>query len=265
MKLPIIPFFVRRSARPVSTVFRVTDRMRTSVQLVFICFAFLSGWAQNPGSEGCLARAQLEPALVSNPKTEVTFACEDATALELIESIGRQTRIPIGIVLGEDDARLSKTRRNYQLFRVDAKSALTEAVVGTGYSVSESDAGFLLTAGDLTSRQREVLRQELVDFRAGPDTPMVQLGTQLSMWLQAAIDPSRGFAASIGGSTNDERFTLQTLPPLTVQQIADGIVSLGSKGMWILTTDPFQRTSEWTDQIQIEPYQHYSNQPVLDH
>ena len=248
-----------------SNVLRVTDKMRASIPLVFVCFAFLPGWAQNPGSEGCLASAQFEPALVSNPKTEVTFACRDATALELVESIGRQTRIPIGIVLGEDDARLSKTRRNYRLFRVDAKSALAEAVVGTGYSVSESNAGFLLTAGDLTSRQTEVLRQALVDFRAPADAPMVVLGSQLTMWLQSAIDHPTGFAGSILYSTNDERFTLQTLPPLTVQQIADGIVSLGSKGMWILTTDPVQRTSEWTDGVKIEPYQHYSNQPVLDH
>ena len=256
---------MHRNACPVSNVFCVINMMRASVLLVFSCSAFFSGWAQPPGSGGCLASAQFEPALPNNPKTEVTFACRDATALELIESIGRQTRIPIGIVLGEDDARLSKTRRDYRLLGVDAKSALAQAVVGTGYSVSESDAGFLLTAGDLTSRQREVLIQELVDFRAGSEAPMVELGSQLTMWLQAAIGHPAGFAGSILYSTNDERFTLQKLPPLTVQQIADGIVSLGSKGMWILTTDPVQRTSEWTDGVKIEPYQHYSTQPVLDH
>jgi hypothetical protein len=238
---------------------------RAVIPLVLVCSVFFSVWAQPPEPQGCSVGPQFEPALGSNPKAEVTFACRDATALQLIESIGRQTRIPIGIVLGKDPDLLSKTRQTYRLFDLGAKSALLESVTGTGYTVSESDAGFLLTAGDLTSRQSELLSQKLVDFKAKSNATMVELGGQLTMWLQSAIDHPQGFGGSILSSTNDERFTLQALPPLTVQQIADGIVSLGSKGMWIVATDPVQRASEWTDGVKIEPYQHYSNLPTTDH
>jgi hypothetical protein len=135
--------------------------------------SFLGGRkAQDP--RDCLASAQFEAALVNNAGSEVTFGCRDATSLELIESVGRQTRIPIGIVLGKDPDLLSKTKQSYRLFDVDAKSALLEAVTGTGYTVSESDDGFVLTAGDLTSRQSQVLRQKLVDFRAGSNVTMVE-------------------------------------------------------------------------------------------
>jgi hypothetical protein len=252
------------NAFPVSNPQGVTYVARAFIPLVLVCSAFFSVWAQSRESQGCSVGSQFEPTVVSNLKAEVTVVCRDATGLELIESIGHQTRIPIGVVLGKDPDLLAKTRRNYRLFNVGAKSALLEAVTGTGYTVGESDAGFLITAGDLTSRQSEVLGQKLLDFGARSNATMVELGSQLTMWLQSAVDHPQGFGGGILYSTNDERFTLQALPPLTVQQIADGIVSLGSKGIWILTTDPVQRTSEWTDAVKIEPYQHYSNLPTTD-
>jgi hypothetical protein len=237
---------------------------RALLGFVFIFAAFAVGWAQNPESGRCSTIPQFEPTLVSNGNAEVTFACPDATPLELIESIGRQTRIPIGIVLGQDSDLLSKMKRNFQLFEVDAKSALLEAVTGTGYTVSESGDGFVLIAGDLTPRQSDVLNETLSGFGPRSDVTMALLAAQLTMWLQSAVDHPTGFIGSIGSSTNEERFTLPALPPMTVQQIADEIVSLGSKGLWILTTDPVQQTSQWTDGVRIEPYQHYSNRPLVE-
>jgi hypothetical protein len=237
---------------------------RCAIPLVLICTALFSAWAQNQGLQRCSASAQFEPALVSNPEAKVTFACRNATALELIESTGRQSRKPIGIVLGEDPDLLSKTKRSYRLLGVDAMSALLEAVAGTSYTVGKSDVGFLLIAGDLTSRQRQVLTHKFADFPGGSNATMSELENSLTMWIEGEFDHPTSFVASILGSTNDETLTLGALPPSTAQQIADRIVSLGSKGLWILTIDPFQRTSGWTDEIKIEPYQHYSNLPTAD-
>lgn len=236
-----------------------------SIAIVLISCSLIPARGQNLRSQGCSVSTQYDPVLVSNPNSEVTFECRDSTALDLIESTGRQTRKPIGIVLGEDPTLLSKTKRSYRLFHVDTKSALMAAVAGTGYSVNESDLGFVLIAGDLTSRQRKVLTREYSDFHGGSNATMVALGWQLTIWMESDIDHPTTFMASILGSTDDEKFTLGAIPPSTVAAIADRIVSLGSKGMWILTIDPFQRTSEWTDDVKIEPYQHYSNFPVTDY
>jgi hypothetical protein len=189
--------------------------------------------------------------------------CDHATALQLIEATGRQTREPIGIVLGQDPTLLSKTRQTYNLEQVDTRSALLEAIAGTGYSLRASNGVFALIAGDLTSRQQQVLDHEYPDFRSDPHQTMVQLGVQLTMWM-SEIDGASGFAVSILGATNDERFTLGTMATSITEEIADRIVSLGSKGMWILTMDTFDRTGEWTDGVEIEPYQHYSNLPIAD-
>jgi len=54
------------------------------------------------------------------------------------------------------------------------------------------------------------------------------------------------------------------MPAATTEEIANRIVSLGSKGMWILTMDAFERDGERTDDVEIKPYQHYSNLPYTD-
>jgi hypothetical protein len=234
-------------------------------RLLLIIFALgcnsIHGNGQAEKAQGCSVQGEFAPVLVNNPNSVVTFKCEHATPLQLIQATGRQTRAPIGIVLGQDPTLLSKTRRTYNFEEVDTRFALLEAIAGTGYSLRESNQVLVLVAGDLTSRQQQMLDHEYPDFKSGSQQTMVELGVQLTMWMRAEIDGEAGFAGSILGATNDERFTFGATPPSTTEEIANRIVSLGSKGMWILTTDAFDRTSEWTDGVAIEPYQHYSNLP----
>jgi hypothetical protein len=154
--------------------------------------------------------------------------------------------------------------RSFSLAKLDAKSTLLEAIAGTGYSLNESNGTFVLIAGDLTSRQRQVLDHVYPDFKAGLDQTMVELGVQLTMWMQAEIDHVPGFGGSILYSLNDERFTFAATSPSTTEEIANGIVSMGSKGIWILRADAFQRPEGVTDAVKIEPYQHYSNMASSD-
>ena len=93
---------------------------------------------------------------------------------------------------------------------------------------------------------------------------MVELGAALTMWIRMEVDHENGFGGSILGSTNDERFTLGAIPAATTEELANRIVSLGSKGMWVLTMDAFELEGERTDGVEIKPYQHYSNLPNTD-
>jgi hypothetical protein len=244
------------------------DCLSQMSRLLLIIFALgcnsIHGNGQTEKAQGCSVQSEFAPVLVSNPNSVVTFKCDRATALQLIEATGRQTRGPIGIVLGEDPTLLSKTRRTYNLEQVDTRSALLEAIAGTGYSLKASNGVFVLIAGDLTSRQQQVLDHEYPDFKSEPHQTMVELGVQLTMWMLTEIDGVTGFAGSILGATNDERFTFGAMAPSTTEEIANRIVSLGSKGMWILTMNPFDRTGERTDGVEIKPYQHYSNLPNTD-
>jgi hypothetical protein len=85
------------------------------------------------------------------------------------------------------------------------------------------------------------------------------------MCMRAAIDldSKHGFGASISTSPNQEEFTLEEPLSGTTEQMADKVVSFGSKGMWILRSDPSPPSGALTDQVDIQPYQHYSNRPHL--
>jgi hypothetical protein len=87
---------------------------------------------------------------------------------------------------------------------MDARAALLEAIAGTGNSLREENHVFVLIAGDLTSRQRDVLVHQHSDFRSRSNQSKVELASQLEMWTRG----DRGFAAIIIGSLNAERFTL---------------------------------------------------------
>jgi hypothetical protein len=126
------------------------------VLAISLLFSLSSGYlrAQNHQSEECRTPAEFAPVIVSNPSATVTFKCAHATPLDLIRAIGRQTRIPIGLVSGPDPGMLEKPQHSYDLEGVTAQNALNEAIRDTGYSLREEGGVFLLMAGDLTPHQK---------------------------------------------------------------------------------------------------------------
>src|SRR5579875_2033019 len=177
--------------------------------------------AQSKQTQGCAVHPEFAPVLVNNPGLKVTFKCNQATPLDLIRAIGRQTRIPIGIELGRDPSILSKPRQSYDLENVVARLALQKAIQNTGYSLEQKDHVMVLVAGDLTARQQDVLTYPYSDFGPVSNRTMVELGTLLTGWMLTEIDYVKGYGGSIVGSVNDERLTLKVPPVATTEEIAD--------------------------------------------
>ncbi len=223
--------------------------------------------AQSSETQGCAATQKFAPVLVSNVGARVTFQCDRASPLDVIRATGRQSRRPIGVVLGTDPNRLSRPIHSYDLVDVSAETALRKAIEGTGYTLKRDGKVLVLTAGDLSPRQKDLLLHRYADFVPGKDQTMVELGSALTMWIRATVDRKVGFAWSILSSTNEERFTLEGRLPASTEEIANRIVCLGSKGMWIFRVDAAPPTSvaDWADQVSVEPYQHYSNRPLTRH
>jgi hypothetical protein len=221
-----------------------------------------SMWAQSALPLGCWAAPDSEPTLVANPLSTVTFQCKNATRLELIRAVGRQARIPIGIAMGQDVGILEKTKQTYDLNNVDAKTALHEAIAGTGYSLEEKDGVIVLMAGDMTPYQRELLTYRLKDFGGGSGSILADWNFRLNMWLDAEIDPKSGYLGSLLFSPDDEVFPIETIHSATVEEIANKIVSQGSRGMWIFNAEAVATKGSPGQRIAIESYQRYSNRPL---
>ncbi len=139
---------------------------------------------------------------------------------------------------------------------------MRKAAEGTGYTLKEENHVLVLTAGDLSPRQKELLLHRYADFVPGKNQTMFELGVGLSIWMKMVVDPKPGYGGSILTCLTDERFTLDVTLPATTEEIANQIVSLGSKGMWIFRVDPDAPPANWTDEVFIESYQYYSNRPM---
>lgn len=207
---------------------------------------------------------EYEPVLVGNPGMKVTFQCNRATAFDVIRAVGDQTRIPIGVALGRDSDALTKTTHSYDLENVDARSALGQALEGTGYSVKEESGVLVLIAGDLAPRQRDLLAHPYSNFGKGRlSGKMVCLGMNLTGWLRNAARPRTGYAISCATATNEEEVTLDLLRIATTEEIANQLVSQGSHGMWIFKVSATLAPGDPTEEIDMLPYQHYSNRSVI--
>jgi hypothetical protein len=191
----------------------------------------------------------------------VNYRKEEATPFELIAATARQTHAATGVVLGQNPDTLFYTPRSYDLRDADARTALLEAIRGTGYSLKEESGVFVICAGDLTSRQHDLLTHYYQNFGSGPPSTMFELGARLTMWMRAVVNPNGGSAWSILSSTSDERFNLAVIPSATTEEIANRIVTLGSKGMWIFRVAG-SPSAESTDAVEIYSYQHDGDIPM---
>ena len=140
---------------------------RRAALVAFFFASFVSLRGQPVVIAGCLPRPEFAPVIVENIGLKVTFKCDHATPLELIRTVGFQTRLPIGVILGVDPNALSREKHSYDLDHVDARSALLEAIEGTGYTIRDEDNVMVLIAGDLTSHQRDLLAHEYDGFKPG--------------------------------------------------------------------------------------------------
>jgi hypothetical protein len=199
-----------------------------------------------------------------NDTSTVNYTKDETTPFDLVIAVAKQTQVAIGLVLGQYPDALHAPR-SYDLRDVDARTALLEAVRGTGYFLKEKSGVFEIYAGDLTSRQRDLLTHRYQNFASNPSSTMVNLGVDLTIWMYAVIDPDHGFAASVLSSTSDETFNLGVIPSATTEEIANRIVTLGSKGMWIFRVAGSPTLSDSTDEVEVFSYQHCADLPMPSH
>lgn len=231
---------------------------------VFAGAASVGGQAPAPASpanpRGCLTEPGYEPEVLDNPGSRVTFQCA-GTPLDLIEAAGRQTRIPIGVVLGRDAEALSGPVRSYNVVNARFRSALKAAIRGSGFKLKNDGGVFVIVARDLTPRQKKLLYHRYSQIKCAANSTLVGMGADLTMWMLAAEDKNRGSGWDILSSMNDERFTLPDMAGETTREIADRMVSLGSRGIWIFRAGPDHLSKESFGEVRMEPYRHYSNRP----
>lgn len=233
--------------------------MRAAMMLFL--WSAVAGTTQASARAVCVTEMEYAPRVFTVIQDRVTFRCKDATSLDLIYAVGRQTRHPIGILLGADAHALERVHRSYNIRSEEGWGVLQQSIQGTGYALRADDNTWIIEAPDLTERQRRVLQTRLPKFAASGVLNRIQ--AELQMALIATERPVLGFGGSVLSSLNDEKLTLPEMQNATLEETADRIAWLGSHALWVLHATP-REDSECQDYVEFQGYQHYSDRGTDD-
>ena len=153
--------------------------------------------------------------------------------ISTISAIGHRAHLPIGIVVGKDYGRLCRLSGSFDFQGSDARDALRKVAEEADYTLTEDGGAEVLLASDMAPWQREVLHYKLAASPGIKNETMAYMGVMLTGWMQAAF-ATRGFAGSVLGSLADRPLSLPPMRSVSIQEIADRIVSLDEGGIWIM-------------------------------
>jgi hypothetical protein len=180
-----------------------------------------------------------------------------ATPLELIREIGLQTRVPIGIIPGQDANALCKSKSTFVFLGDDPRDALDAIAQQVHFTLNQEDGVFVLTAPDVTPHQRDVLDHRFRMYRTGRKMIVQVISVQLSeaLWAAYTKPTVAGFAGSIPSSVDAPKISLPpVLHNVTAQDIATLVVKSGPGGIYLSHISPARVSSSDDLKIQFESY-----------
>jgi hypothetical protein len=198
-----------------------------------------------------------------------------ATALTTLGEIGLQTRVPIGIIPGEDADALCRTKTTFVFLGEDPRSALDAMAQELHYTLNQEDGVYVLSARDVTQHQRDVLDHRFRVYRTGGKSTVQTISTRLSEALWVALaKPAKPVSHDHGGAVSQSvaghsvaRHSIAahagdapkiSLPPVlhnvTTQEIAGLVVTSGPGGMYLSRIHPSRMASAEDLKIQISSY-----------
>jgi len=189
-----------------------------------------------------------------NDTPHVTFVSADTTALRAVLEVGQQTRQPLGIIFGANPQKLCEIRHAFNIRSDQPRDALDEVLGNTGYSIEDDDGVLVLIPPDLMSWQQTLLDYRYESFPQEEPVPMTLLAARLTEWMWAAAAPMQGYGASIMYSPDAEKVQLGTVKGESTEEIANQIVKLGSKGVWMLQPNKGNSKGPTDEQISVYSY-----------
>jgi hypothetical protein len=249
--------------------------MELRLVLTTLCI-FVSVAARHPTPQTAALPAPPAPA-----PALVNFSAR-ATALATLAEIGRQTRVPIGIIPGADAGALCRTKTTFVFLGEDPRSALDAMAQQLHYTLNQEDGVYLLSAQDVTQHQRDVLDHRFPVYRTGGKSIVQTISMRLSeaLWVALAKPVAAGHGGPIshsvhghsvhghsvhGHSVKAHSVDAQSvdapkisLPPVlhnvTTQEIAGLVVKSGPGGIYLSRIQPSRMASAEDLTIQISSY-----------
>jgi hypothetical protein len=164
---------------------------------------------------------------------KVSFAVHNQSVLEAVIALGINEQLPMGITLRQPED-LCKPQKTRTFTDVSVDALLSLLLADTDYKWTEADGVIEIGPGKRREAETTFLNMRINKFGA-PSSTIQGAGIVLSGYITALLHPGQGYAGDILSSSDSEKTPPVSLHNTSVEQIANFIVSLGSKGVWILT------------------------------
>lgn len=165
----------------------------------------------------------------------ISFVDHRVTALNALARVASENRIPTGLILGAEP-KLCAIEKDIRVRAVDPLDAFEQILTGTGYTVNREENVLVVKPPDPTPHE-----QHLLDFRferfSATDSNVSDAGALLGGYIVSVAEGTGGFATAIPIPQDKKTFNVRLLSA-TTQEIANRIVSLGDKGMWVFYPTP---------------------------
>jgi hypothetical protein len=184
----------------------------------------------------------------------ITYVNPNVKPIRAITAIALESHMPIGIVLCQNQDILCGSEKSFDIQNRTPKEALATITASVGYDLTEEQGVLVLTAGDLEPWQREVLDHRYKMYRGGTQATMSILGVNLTGAIRMDVGNITTFASSTLYNPDNRRVTLGDEPNTSTEEVANKIVNLDGKGIWILRSTVDPPTGPADDEVRVYSY-----------
>ena len=126
------------------------------------------------------------------------------------------------------------SERSFDIRDKTPAEALIAIGASVGYELKEEQGVLILIAPDLESWQSTVLDYRFSSFPGASNTIMKLLATRLTVAIRMEIGKATSAAGSTLYNPDSHRVSLDDASNISTEEMANQIVNLDKKGLWIL-------------------------------
>jgi hypothetical protein len=168
----------------------------------------------------------------SSSEKKTSYKGGDSSALEAVLRIAAADKVSLGLTMGIQPT-LCEQQGKYDFTGLSTYQALELSVAKTQYKLTLLNGVYNISANDLSTTEQQLQNYKFDSFSSDPTT-MKELGGHLTGFIYDAVEGADSFFGDSLGNPNDELVSIPVYRNLTAPQIANEIVKLGSRGIWIM-------------------------------
>jgi hypothetical protein len=164
---------------------------------------------------------------------KVSFPLTGQDILRALIRLGSQERIPLGIVL-DTSGDLCQEHINLSVANGTVDELLNRILSGSSHTWLIKDGVIGVRPRLVSKTANQVLNVNFDEYNSGIKTTAQGLGIVLAGQILARLGLTQGYAGTITSAIEADEIPPFRLHNVTVEQIANHIVTLQNRGAWIL-------------------------------